>query len=327
MMLPSILDRFTLNGLNGNHACYVTAPVSASLSDLKDGSWIRLFQPDVARSLAAQLMLALDYVHAQGIVHGDMYLGNILLKVPLNFDQLSPERLHEKYGAPELEPVSRLNGKPLPPGVPTHGVPPIWLGKASEEIVLLETRILLADFGEAFILFILSKERKFESCTPLVIRPPEARFEPNEPLSFSSDIWTLTCTIWTIIGQRQLLEGFLATEDDMTCEHVCQDTLSILPLDWWEKWDALRQKFDGDGEPRNRKSFRSWDDRFEDSVQQPRQDSGISPFNEKEEALFNVLRLMLSFRPANRPTTNQILKSEWMVKLALPEYRKSQNNI
>lgn len=135
-MLPSILDAFTIHGLNGSHTCYVTTPASASLSDLKDGSWIRLFQLHVARSLTAQLVLAVDYVHAQSIVHGDIHLGNILLSVPSNFDRLSPEKLYEKYGAPELEPVIRLDGHPLPPGVPTHGIFPIWLGKASEQLRL-----------------------------------------------------------------------------------------------------------------------------------------------------------------------------------------------
>jgi hypothetical protein len=43
MMVASILDRFTLHGPNGNHACYVTAPAKASLTGVKDGSWIRLF--------------------------------------------------------------------------------------------------------------------------------------------------------------------------------------------------------------------------------------------------------------------------------------------
>ncbi|EEQ89871.1 CMGC/SRPK protein kinase [Blastomyces dermatitidis ER-3] len=321
MMIPVILDRFTIHGTNGNHACYVSAPASASLSGAKDGSWIRLFQLDVARSLAAQLVLVVDFVHAQGIVHGDLHLGNILLKVPRNFDQLSLNQLYEKYGAPELDPIVRLDGNPLPPGVPSHGIAPIWLGEASEKITLSEARILLTDFGEAFS---RSKERKYESHTPLAIRSPEARFEPNNSLSFPSDIWTLACTIWSIVAQRPLFEGFLMTEDDMTREHV--DALGILPLEWWRKWEARRLKFTEDGKPINRNPFRSWDDRFEDSVQQPRQESGIPSFDARErEAFFDMLRPMFSFRPENRPTTKQILKSEWMRKWALPEYGKIQD--
>lgn len=58
--------------------------------------------------------------------------------------------------------------------------------------MLAEARILLSDFGEAFP---YPKELKYTSRTPLVIRPPEARFEPENPLSFQSDIWSLACTI------------------------------------------------------------------------------------------------------------------------------------
>ncbi|CAG8174102.1 unnamed protein product [Penicillium nalgiovense] len=317
-MVPSILNRFTIHGPNGNHACYVTALARASLSRLKDGGWTRLFQPDVARSLATQLVLVLDYVHAKGIVHGDVHLGNILLKVPPDFDQLSLEQLYKKYGAPERDPVVHLDGKQLPPGVPSHGIVPIWLGESSEKITLAEARILLTDFGESFS---PSKEPKYESYTPLVSRPPEARFEPDKPLSFSSDIWSLACTIWSIIAQRPLFEGFMATEDYMTSEQV--DTLGILPSEWWSRWEARLEKFTEDGTPINRKYFRSWDDRFKDSIEGPRRDRKIPSFDARErDAIFNLLRQMLSFRPENRPTTKQILESEWMVKWALPEYGK-----
>ncbi|KAJ5850004.1 hypothetical protein N7455_009860 [Penicillium solitum] len=301
-MVPSILDRFTIHGPNGNHACYVTATARVSLSGAKD-----------ARSLAAQLVLAVDYVHAKGIVHGDIHLGNILLKVPPNFDLLSLDKLYEKYGAPELEPVVCLDGNPdskLPPRVPSHAITPIWLGEASEKITLAEARIFLIDFGEAF--------------SP----SKEARFEPKKPLSFSSDIWTLACTIWSIIAQRPLFEGFLATDDDMTCELVV--TLGVLPPEWWKRWKARQNKFTEDGKPINRAYdyFRSWNDRFEDSVEKPRRDKGIPSFDAKErDAIFDMLQPMLSFRPEDRPTTKQILQSEWMVKWALPEYGKIQNNI
>lgn len=94
----------------------------------------------------------------------------------------------------------------------------------------------------------------------------------------------------------------------MTCEHV--DTLGILPLEWWERWEARRLKFTEDGKPINHSHFRSWDDRFEDSVQRPRRDSGMPSFDARErEAFFDMLRPMLSFRPENRPTTKHLLNA------------------
>ncbi|KAI9933648.1 hypothetical protein MW887_008121 [Aspergillus wentii] len=317
-MIPSVLDRFNIQGPNGNHACHVTIPGRTSLSRAKDGSWKYLFQIDVARALAAQLTMAVEYVHSQGFVHGDLHLGNILLQVPPDFDKISDERLHNEYGKPEQEAVVRLDGKPLPPNVPSHAITPIWLGKACEEITLPESRILLTDFGEAFS---PSQQAKYQSNTPLVVRPPEARFEPSTPLSFSSDIWTLACSIWNIIAQRSLFEEWLMTEDDMTLEHV--DALGLLPPFWWEKWDARREKFNEDGAPINRSYFLSWEDRFEGFVQKARQKQGMQAFDPKErDAISAMLRSMLSFRPEDRPTAKKVLQFEWMVKWALPEYEK-----
>lgn len=114
----------------------------------------------------------------------------------------------------------------------------------------------------------------------------------------------------------------------MTCEHV--DTLGVLPPEWWNRWKARPNKFTEDGKPINRayNDFRSWDDRFKDSVERPRRDKGIPLFDaEERDAIFDMLRPMLSFRPEDRPTTKQILESEWMVKWALPEYGKIQNTI
>ncbi|KAF5857240.1 hypothetical protein ETB97_006038 [Aspergillus alliaceus] len=154
-----------------------------------------------------------------------LHLGNTLLKRSPEFDQLSIERLYEGYGEPELDPVTHLDSKPpLPPGVPSHGISPILLGKASKDLTIKEARILLKDCSKALS---PSQELKYESRAPLVIRPPEARFECRKPLFFPPDIWTLVFSIWSIIAQRPLFEGFLATQDDMTCEHI--DALGILP--------------------------------------------------------------------------------------------------
>ncbi|KAB8267701.1 kinase-like domain-containing protein [Aspergillus minisclerotigenes] len=290
-MIPSILDRFNIQGPNGNHLCWVTNPARMSLSDAKNGSWISLFQLEVARALTAQL--------------------------------LSTEKLYELYGEPVLEPVNRLDSQKLPLGVPQCCIPPVLLGEASEKITLPEARILLSDFGETFSPV---QEKKFESHTPRLIRPPETRFEPTKPLSLSSDIWTLACTIWDIIAQRSLFEGFLTNEDDMACQQI--SALGPLPTEWRETWEAHQNKPTEHGGPINqsRIQYQSWEDRFERSMQQPRIKEAMLHLELSErDALSSMLRSMLSFRPEDRPSAQQVLESEWMVKWALPEYEKIRN--
>ncbi|KNG83196.1 hypothetical protein ANOM_008824 [Aspergillus nomiae NRRL 13137] len=273
-MIPFILDTFEIQSPNGTHACYVTLPGKMSLSDVKDGSYIRLFKLEFARALAAQLAVAVEYVHSQGFAHGGLHYGNVLIQLPSGFD-------YGQYGQPATVAITRFDGKELPSCVPSHGILPIWLGEASEKLRLSEAKILLSDFGEAFA---PAREKKFESHTPLVSRAPKARLESANPLSFPSDIWSLACSIWDIIGQNPLFEGFLATEDDITCEHV--GALGILPPDWWNKWEVRRNKFSEDAKPINRRSYRSWEDRLEDSVQQPRQAERMPQGGEEHGALY-----------------------------------------
>lgn len=319
-MIPSILDRFNINGPNGNHACLVTSPARMSLSEAKKGSWIGLLQIEVARVLAAQLVTVIRYMHSRGFVHGDLHHGNILFQPQSDFDHLSTQELYELYGEPQLEPVNRLDGQKPPPEVPKHGVVPIWLGTLSEKLTLPEARIILTDFGKTFS---PAREERFESFTPLAIRPPEARLKPTIPLSFSSDIWTLACTIWGIIAQRPFFEGFLTNEDDMTCQQIA--ALGPLPTEWWKKWDRRNNHFTHDGVPNNRATsqYKSLEESFELNVQRPRDQEGMPPLEPSErDALFRMLRPMLSFRPEDRPSAQQVLESEWMVRWAIPEYDK-----
>ncbi|PTU25131.1 hypothetical protein P175DRAFT_0528661 [Aspergillus ochraceoroseus IBT 24754] len=44
------------------------------------------------------------------------------------------------------------------------------------------------------------------------------------------------------------------------------------------------------------------------------------------DALFAMLRPMLSFRPENRSSTQRVLESEWMVKWAIPEYERLRSS-
>lgn len=133
----------------------------------------------------------------------------------------------------------RLDGKPLPEGVPIHGVVPVWFGKESELVTLPEAKIFLSDSGESYL---PSLTTRHHSNTPAVLVHPEVYFLPQKPLSFPADIWTLACTSWGMIGQRPLFEGFDPSADWMIKEHV--DTMGRLPSEWWQKWDARSRWFD-----------------------------------------------------------------------------------
>ncbi|OJZ81888.1 hypothetical protein ASPFODRAFT_222407 [Aspergillus luchuensis CBS 106.47] len=306
-IIPRLLDEFWIAGPNGKHRCIVTPPARMSLFDAKEASTFGLFHLDVARSITARLIRGVAFLHGQDIVHGDLHLGNILVQFPREgIDTLSTAELYEKYGEPYSEAVVRLDSKPLS----SNNIP-----ARVDDIILGEEKILLSDFGESFN---PHETARFSSKTLPLLQPPEARFS-NEPLSFPSDVWTLACTIWEILGQRPLFEAFFATPDRVTAEQV--ETLGILPPEWWEKWSGRQEWFnEEEGELDLKKKSRgpdgvrmSWDQRFEYCIQEPRAQAGLEIVSETERRAFKAMLLsMLAFRPNGRATVQQALCSDWM---------------
>lgn len=68
-----LLDSFTFFGPNGTHRCLVTDVARISIHEAKDAAYHRLLRLPAARAMASQLILGLQFIHSQGIVHGGMF--------------------------------------------------------------------------------------------------------------------------------------------------------------------------------------------------------------------------------------------------------------
>jgi hypothetical protein len=96
----------------------------------------------------------------------------------------------------------------------------------------------------------------------------ELLLSPSSPVTFASEIWSLACTIFFVIGQRPLFGSWFPTEDVILDEHV--DVLGRLPEDMWTRWIDRKKHFDEqlrrvDGEKRQ-----LLEERLEYSIQEPR---------------------------------------------------------
>lgn len=179
-------------------------------------------------------------------MHLDIHLSNILAKLPSSFDDLSIKQLYEKYGEPEAVPVTRCDGELLPPNAPTKAFLPLFLGKYAEKFSLSDAHILLSDFGEAFSPAM--ETRLGRDChTPPAIRAPEAKFEPQNPLTYPSDIWTLATAIWEIFGMKAIFSTYFVHEDEIVSQHI--DVLGPMPSVWWQSWEGRSRFFDEYGRP------------------------------------------------------------------------------
>lgn len=68
--IPHLLDTFSVEGPNGCHACLVQEAARCNVAASKEDSINFMFPTETARSIAAQLIIGVAYLHSQGICHG-----------------------------------------------------------------------------------------------------------------------------------------------------------------------------------------------------------------------------------------------------------------
>ncbi|EFR02617.1 CMGC/SRPK protein kinase [Nannizzia gypsea CBS 118893] len=195
--IPALLDQFSFDGPNGHHQCLVGEPA------------------DAARSIAAQLIMGLDYLHTNDICHGDLHLGNFLLRVP-GFNNLSTAELYERHGKPyENMPANEMK----------------------------DPEILISDYGTSFI---MSKTSSPTLHTLALCAPPEEFFH-DHIIGTAADVWTLAVVLYDAMGERPLFETFAWDPDDIIGEMVNTLGHQHMPARWWKSWKNRSEFFNEDG--------------------------------------------------------------------------------
>jgi serine/threonine protein kinase len=251
----------------------------------------------------------------------------VLLELPSTFDELSVGEFREKFGEPETVPISRVDEKLLTPNVPAQAVVPLYLGKKAQEFTLADAHdLILSDYGEAFSP--ATEQRLGTNCNiTLAKRAPEALFEPDEPLTYASDIWSLGTAIWEILGMKFVFSES-ETQDEIVAQQIDVLGSHNFPQSWRKQWERVGEEdeyADGVIIPRqptgDRETWPSLENAFEEFVQKCRRKRPAAGTFEDEEtqAILELMRGMLPFRPEERLTIDEVLRSEWMVNWALPQ--------
>lgn len=68
--VSELLNEFMIDGPNGRHTCLVSEPAGCSLAVSKDASVVWLFPLQVARAIAAKIIMGLAFLHSCGVIHG-----------------------------------------------------------------------------------------------------------------------------------------------------------------------------------------------------------------------------------------------------------------
>lgn len=84
----TLLDSFEHHGPNGKHVCIIFEVLGASISMVLDCNpeyyhgALSLFPNWMAKSIIRQVLTGICFLHSHGVIHGDIYLNNILFDVP-----------------------------------------------------------------------------------------------------------------------------------------------------------------------------------------------------------------------------------------------------
>ncbi|KUM58295.1 hypothetical protein ACN42_g8854 [Penicillium freii] len=174
--------------------------------------------------------------------------------------------------------------------------------QSSEDIA--HAQILISDFGESFF----DNEERNELHTPILLTAPEIFF--HERASQASDVWTLACTLYEILGERPLFEGFMPDQDHVIAEMV--STLGHLPKRWWDSWRNKKDFFLEDGSWRldtercHAPYCRPLHERLR--IMERGEDPMTCEFGPEEmTSLEKLLRAMLTYEPSGRATIRAAL--------------------
>ena len=122
---------------------------------------------------------------------------------------------------------------------------------------------------------------------------------------------------------KALFSNDYTTMDEIVSEHI--DVLGPMPTSQYERWEPHGEFFDQDGRPTEREVWAELEQAFEKSVQSYRRQLEIGEFGAEEtRAILNLMRQMLTYQPEGRPTIEEVLNSEWMRELVIPDFERAR---
>ncbi|KAF2861390.1 kinase-like protein [Piedraia hortae CBS 480.64] len=224
--LPTLLDEFELVGPNGTHNCIVTEVYGVSVGlDLEDEHVPLL--ASAARRRQREVLQAVDCLHQHGIVHGDLYTGNVVWTLR-GVDDLTEEEFLRFFCYAQIKEVKSKDGSPLPPNVPRYLVKHDYRPTQAWN----EDDIMLIDFGQAFHL----NSPPDGLVTPLQYRAPEIVFE--ETLDEKVDVWSAGMLCFVLLTTFPPIDPMILDEDELI-DALIKATHHQLPERWQEEGQEM----------------------------------------------------------------------------------------
>ncbi len=115
--LVSLLESFEITGPNGKHLCLAFETMGPNLDallwkhpDFEAGDFERRYTKSFAKKALRDVLVALDFLHGYGLIHGDLQPGNILVSIPAM--ETNPGKIEElQQSSDNARPLTRRDGK------------------------------------------------------------------------------------------------------------------------------------------------------------------------------------------------------------------------
>ncbi|KOS37634.1 hypothetical protein ACN38_g11564 [Penicillium nordicum] len=320
--ITRLLGEFEHRGPNGVHKCLVFEPMGPSVNTMVEelpqfkprrrGMKIR-YPLQMAKSILKQSLQALVFLHENGIAHGDFQPGNILFT--LNDIDSTPEdllRQEEDVQSRSISPpVQRLDGK-------QDGWAPRYLCVAQPLVPFTcyaeGFKVKLSDMGGAYFF----TDPPAKPVTPLGLRAPE--FILTGAVDNTVDIWSFGCLVFELItGQPLFCIPSSEMEDD---DHLLSLTaqLGALPDELYKHWTTSSLYFTPErklfncqlgGVAPGEEPLMVEQTSMEESFDR----TGLDLDEEEAHKVKALIRWILQYDPAKRPSPAKILADPWFCEI------------
>ncbi|KFY92653.1 hypothetical protein V500_04103 [Pseudogymnoascus sp. VKM F-4518 (FW-2643)] len=227
--IVQLLDKFSHQGPNGTHQCLVFELLGPSVAYMIEDYYLDgvKLEPECILRISEQLLQATSFIHGAGLAHGDISSRNIAFTCNNLSDCSDEESLLKVVGPPEIEPLARIDGAPLRPGLPSQLVKAAewddWIDEYDEDIRLL-------DFGQSFT----QGAEPERIAQPGALRVPETIF--TDRFDYRLDLWRVGIAIYSLVRGGLPFQQFFS-DNELVAQMI--NFVGDLPAEWQQQYKDM----------------------------------------------------------------------------------------